>query len=306
VKVLVTGAEGFIAKQLLVSRLYNFIPVSRRGEGKGGIAIGDMLEFSGWRELFSGVDVVVHLAARVHHMDDENPEAYRGVNTDVVRRMAEAAVIARVKRFIFISTVKVNGEGTQEGRQYLPCDVPSPKDPYSVSKYEAEQCLLEIAKKTQMEVVIIRPPLIYGEGVKGNFNNLLKLAKSGLPLPFGAIENRRSMIYLGNMTDFIIRCIDHPKAVNQIFLVSDGYDLSINRLIKELRLAMDKPIRLLSVPMWVFTLVGRLTGKSVVVDRLCGSLQVDGIKTNALLGWTPPYTVRQGLQLTVSAFLKNK
>lgn len=309
--IIISGLSGFVGSGLLGPLAQHNITALGRtklSSYHGDFHFADINGSSDYSDFLKNNDVFIHCAARVHIMGQSSLDPlteFREINVNGTLNLARQAASAGIRRFIFISSIKVNGEGTQSGTHFSPCDTPAPSDPYSVSKYEAEQGLQEIAKKTGMEVVIIRPPLIYGVGVKGNFHSLLKLAKSGLPLPFRSIHNKRSMVYLGNLIDFIVKCIDHPKAANEIFLISDGSDLSISGLIRQLRLAMVKPIRLLPMPEWLFTFAGKIFGKSAVIERLCGSLQVDSNKTNALLGWAPPYTVKRGLQLTVDDFLKN-
>ena len=244
-------------------------------------------------------NVVVHAAARVHIMRDIVSDPlleYRKVNVDGTLNLARQSARAGVERFVFISSIKVNGEETVVGHAFRPEDEAKPVDPYGISKWEAEQGLRKIAKETGMEVVIIRPPLVYGPGVKGNFANLIKLVRKGLPLPLGAIHNRRSMIALDNLVDLIITCIDHPNAANQVFLASDGQDLSTTELLQGLAQAMGRSSRLLPVPGALLSLAATILGKKPVVDRLLGSLQVDISKTRELLDWTPPISVDDGLR----------
>jgi len=310
--IIITGLSGFVGSSLLKPlALHNITALGRTklATFDGEFHFVELDGSSSYSDYLKNNDVLIHCAARVHVMAEKTSDSladFRQINVSGTLNLARQAASVGIKRFIFISSIKVNGECTQTGLQFSPSDIPAPQDPYSVSKYEAEQGLQEIAKITGMEVVIIRPPLVYVEGVKGNFYSLLKLAKTGFPLPFGAIRNKRSMVYLDNLTDFIVKCIEHPKAANEIFLISDGNDLSIPMLIKYLRLSMVKPIRLLPVPVWLFALIGWVTGKTAVIERLCGSLQVDSSKASTLLNWTPPYTVKQGLQKTVDAFLKYK
>lgn len=311
-QILVTGITGFVGRAL-ICQLNQSRRFRVRGAGRNSCvdAVSDyyVVELgteASWRPAVAGVDTVIHCAARVHIMQDSASDAlaeFRRVNVDGTLELARQAAAAGVKRFIFISSVKVNGECTQPGNPFCESDTAAPEDPYGVSKCEAEQGLRALAAATGMALVIIRPPLVYGTGVKGNFLNLLKLARTGLPLPLGAIRNQRSMIYVGNLVDLIIRCIDHPAAANQTFLVSDGRDLSTSELLKDLRSNMALPARLLPVPPFLLYLAGRLMRKSALVDRLCGSLQVDSSKIRTLLDWTPPYTVESGLHETVKNFL---
>jgi nucleoside-diphosphate-sugar epimerase len=202
-----------------------------------------------------------------------------------------------IKRFIFLSSIKVNGESTYNGQPFTADDKPNPLDNYAISKYEAEIGLKEISKNTDMEVVIIRPSLIYGVGVKANFEALIKFINKGFPLPFASIKNnKRSFVSLDNLNDLIIKCIDHPDAANQIFLVSDGSSLSTRKLVEKIAGAMNKKIKLINIPISLLYLVAKLLGKEDAIIRLTGSLEVDITKTNDVLGWFPPFTVNEGLQ----------
>lgn len=314
-RILITGVNGFLGRALL-DQLNMSQPFNVRGAGRSSgrnfisdYHFADLGADVNWCPIVTGVYAVIHCAARVHIMQDSatDPLAeFRRINVDGTLALARQAAAVGVKRFIFISSIKVNGESTHPGEPFLESDLASPEDPYGVSKWEAEQGLRTLAETTGMAVVIIRPPLVYGPGVKGNFLNLLKLARSGLPLPLGSIHNQRSMIYLGNLVDLIIKCIDHPAAINQTFLASDGRDLSTTELLQLLRRAMNLPARLLPVPQSLLLLLGRLTGRAALIDRLCGSLQVDIHKARTLLDWTPPYTVEDGIQETVSYFMSEK
>jgi nucleoside-diphosphate-sugar epimerase len=252
-----------------------------------------------WADLLLGQDVVIHTAARAHVMEDEVADAlaeYRRVNVDGTLNLARQAAAAGVKRFIFISSIKVNGEQTPLGQPFTADDTPAPEDAYGISKWEAEQGLLQLASETDMEVVIIRPPLVYGPGVKGNFANMIKLVSKGLPLPLGAIHNQRSLVALDNLVDLIVTCIDHPAAANQVFLAGDGQDLSTTRLLRCVARALGKPSRLIPVPASFLKLAAALLGKKAVAQRLLGSLQLDISKARHLLGWTPPITVEEGFR----------
>jgi len=246
-----------------------------------------------------GIDVLVHCAARVHVMHENTSDPlseFRRVNVAGTLALARQAATAGVRRFIFLSSVKVNGEETVLSHSYRADDVPSPQDPYGISKLEAEQGLMKVAADTGMEVVIIRPPLVYGSGVKGNFASMMKLVEKGLPLPLGAIHNKRSLIGIDNLVDLIIRCIDHPAAANQVFLAGDGEDLSTTELLRGVANAMGKPARLIPVPAVLLQLGATLLGKKAMAQRLLGSLQVDISKTCEVLDWKPPYTVEEGLR----------
>ena len=312
-KILLTGATGFIGSVLLnyvVKAQHQVVAVSRKLNNpdlsSDQVFIDSIGVMTDWCSSLLACDVVIHCAARAHIMSDEASDplaAYREVNTAGTLNLAKQAADAGVKRFIFISSIKVNGESTTNSPKFLETDQLVPDDPYGLSKYEAEAGLRDIAQETDMEVVIIRPPLVYGSGVRANFLNLIKLAATKYPLPFGLIANQRSMIYVNNLADFIVKCIDHPNAANQIFLVSDGRDLSLRELLILLRKAMGRSARLLPVPEYMFRFAGVVTGKRELVDRLTGSLQVDSNKAQKLLNWRAPYTVEEGIQTTVDDFL---
>ncbi len=298
---LVTGATGFVGRAVATKlNTQELRLLSRRdpciAEAKFCKAgISSSIDYLNYLEK---VDVVIHCAARVHVMNDKETDPialYREVNTFGTLNLARQAATAGVKRFIFISSVKVNGESTVSGKPFTAFDFANPSDPYGISKAEAELALQELSVETGMELVIIRPPLVYGPGVKANFAAMLKLAKKNLPLPLGAIHNCRSMVALDNLVDLIVTCIDHPKAANQTFLVSDDQDISTTELLKLMIRAAGKRPRLIPVPMSWFRLAGKLTGKQAVVDRLCGNLQVDIIHTKETLSWKPPITVEEGI-----------
>lgn len=301
-QVLVTGASGFLGQGLsrrlradgcLVTALSRHTPMV---VGEPWVQVH---RYDGEESLWVGQDCVVHLAARVHVMNDavQDPLVeFRAANVDLTAHLAQLAAKAGVRRFIFISSVKVNGEETQADRPFTAEDTPQPHDPYGISKMEAEQALSAVAAQTGMEIVIIRPPLVYGPGVRANFGALLRAVARGVPLPLGAIPNRRSLVALDNLVDLIVTCISHPKAAGQIFLVSDGEDLSTSSLIRRMAEAMGRSARLFDVPVWVLQILGKLTGKSNAVQRLCGNLQVDISKTEAVLNWKPPISVDEGLR----------
>lgn len=314
-KVLVTGASGFLGKSLCEELTYekiNFVTVLRKihAASKHCVFIDSLNSRTDWTNAFIDIDVVTHCAARVHVMNESTSNSldlFREVNTAGTLNLAKQAADAGVKRFIFISSIKVNGESTVLSKPFLPDDEMAPQDPYGVSKAEAEQELRDIAKQTGMEVVIIRPPLVYGPGVKANFAALMKLASLGVPLPFGCFKNnRRSMVYIDNLVDLIVKCISHPKAANQTFLVSDDDDLSTTRMIKELSLSLGNKGWMLPIPVKLFEILGKLTGKSDIIERLCGSLLVDISKTKQLLDWQPPVTVKDAFLETASHFTLNR
>ena len=310
-KVLVTGASGFVGCAVW-QRLNNMSGVQAVGcvsradafsdTNAAIVTVGDLSAQTDWTVALAGADAVVHLAARVHVMRDtvRDPLAeFRRVNTEGTLNLARQAAAAGVKRFVFISSLKVNGEVTQPGHAFTEDDVSSPQDAYGQSKQEAEQGLRQIASTTGMEVVIIRPPLVYGPGVKANFASLMRAVQRGWPLPLGAVLNQRSFVALDNLVDLIVTCITHPRAANQTFLVSDGKDLSTPDLIKRMARAMNRPARLMPVPVWALKAGASLLGKGDEVQRLCGNLQVDISKARSLLGWVPPVSVEEGLRRAV-------
>jgi len=283
---LLTGATGFVARRLFAAL----------GGRPGVLSLRSASE--GWAEALRHRECVVHLAARVHVMRDVSDDpmaAFREANVTSTLTLANLASNAGVKRFIFISSVKVNGEQTLPGHPFRATDVPAPQDPYGISKMEAEVGLREIASQTGMEVVIIRPPLVYGPGVKANFASMVRWLQRGLPLPLGAIHNRRSLVALDNVVDLIITSIDHPAAANQTLMVSDGEDVSTTELLQRMGKALGKPARLIPVPQRMLELGAALLGKQAVAQRLFSSLQVDVQPTRQLLGWTPPVSLDEGL-----------
>ena len=265
------------------------------------VSVGDVGPETVWGEALIDINTVIHLAARVHMMKDDvsDPlEEFRHVNVEGTFKLARQAAACGVKRFIFLSTVKVNGEETS-GQPFSEQSPPHPQDSYAVSKFEAELGLQLIARETDMEVVIIRPPLVYGPAVKGNFQSMMRWINKGIPLPLGAIRNHRSLVGLDNLVDFIITCIDHPAAANQTFLVADGEDLSTTDLLRRVGQVMGKPARLIPVPMSALKFGARLLGKQTMAQRLCGNLQVDISRARKVLGWSPPVSVDEGLRRAV-------
>ncbi|MFH1215342.1 MAG: SDR family oxidoreductase [Pseudomonadota bacterium] len=308
--VVLTGANGFIGStlmHLLRERSREFRPIVRQRCGLArSVAVGEIGPLTEWSTVLQRADSVVHMAARVHIMRDEaaDPLAeFRRVNVEGTLNLARQAAKAGVKRFVYLSSIKVNGEQTLPGQFFTEEDVPAPLDPYSISKYEAEEGLRNLAQKTGIEVVIIRPPLVYGPGVKANFLNMMHWLYKGVPLPLGAIHNRRSLMALDNLVDFVITCLDHPAAANQVFLVSDGEDLSTTELLRRMGLALGRPARLIPVPVSLLTAGAALLGRRDMAQRLCGSLQVDISKVRTLLGWKPPISVDEVLRRTAQGFL---
>ena len=306
-KILVTGSSGFVGQALcvgLVAQQFDVLAAARSDivvPGCKPLIVNNIDAKTEWTSALADVDVVVHLAARVHVMNDTSVDPlaeFRQVNVDGTLNLARQAASAGVKRFIFISSVKVNGEHTEAGKPFTEDAVPEPQDAYGISKLEAEQGLLTIAQDTRMEVVIIRPPLIYGAGVKANFASMMRAVKRGIPLPLGAIHNQRSFVYVGNLVSMIMRCVDHPAAANQIFLVSDGHDLSTTELLCGCAEALGVKARLLPVPQKMLEIGAALLGKRAVAQRLCGNLQVDISKARTMFGWTPPFSVADGLKAT--------
>lgn len=313
-KLLVTGATGFVGRALqqrILADGEHDLTIAARSvvdapSAVSVVSVADLTAATDWSDALQGIDTVIHSAARVHVMDDTSADPlaeFRKVNVDGTLNLACQAVEAGVKRFIFISSIKVNGEGTEPCMPYTADAKPNPVDPYGISKYEAEQALMVLAQETGLEVVIVRPVLVYGPGVKANFRSVMKCVSRGLPLPLGAIHNKRSLIGLDNLVSLILTCVVHPAAVNQVFLASDGNDLSTTQMLQELGVALDRPARLLPIPVSWLNLVFTLLGKKSLSQRLCGSLQVDITKNQQLLGWTPPVTVEDAMRKTAQAYL---
>ncbi|WP_352296981.1 SDR family oxidoreductase [Pseudoalteromonas sp. 20-MNA-CIBAN-0454] len=304
-RLLVTGYSGFVGK-ILVSQLndnYQLNLLGRKPSNLGCVYTHSIDSKSSYADALGNVDVVVHCAARVHIMDDvanDSLNEFRAVNTLGTLNLAKQAAQAGVKRFIFLSTIKVNGESTSGKAPFTASDNAAAEDPYGISKAEAEQQLLELGKQTGMEIVIIRPPLIYGEGVKANFASLMRFVGKGLPLPFRAIKNnKRSLVSVYNLVDLIKVCIEHPNAANQIFLASDDHDLSTAEMVALMAKVQGKRNAAIPLPTWCFKLAGKLLNKNDVIDRLTGSLQLDITHTKNTLNWTPPYSVEHGFKLAV-------
>lgn len=310
-KVLVTGASGFVGKHLCVALKSAQIDViaARRDNSKlrdDSVArVGDIDAETDWSAALEGVDVVVHLAARVHIMSEtaNSPLAeFRKVNVLGTQRLGRCAAEAGVRRFIYISTIKVLGERT-ENRPFLHTDTAKPCDPYALSKLEAEQALMRIEENSGLDLVILRPPLIYGPGVGGNFLRILNLIYRGIPLPFGLIRNARSMLAVSNFCDVIKICLDHPDATGETFLIADGSDTSTPNLFRMIGDRMGKSARLVPFPKRLLKLVGKLFRRSSEIDRLCGSLQVDIEHTKRILNWSPRTSLEEGVHSVVDWYL---
>ena len=310
-KVLVTGANGFIGRGLLgqLRRDDQFEPVALvrhpAAESVEGVEkrVGGSLEDRNDRvDVLEGIGTVVHLAARAHVLDESEGdplEAFRRVNVEGTLRLARQAAEVGVRRFVFVSSIGVNGNET--ARPFTEGDAPSPQEPYAVSKREAEDGLRELAADTGMELVIIRPPLVYGPGAPGNFGSLLRWVHKGVPLPLGAVtQNRRSLVALDNLVDLIVMCLEHPAAAGETFLVADGEDVSTAGLLRKVGDALERPARLVPVPVWMLRAGAAALGKREMARRLLGSLQVDASKAREVLGWVPPVSLDEGLRRAVA------
>ncbi len=312
----VTGASGFVGRAVcaaLRAQDMTVRPLLRQRPGRypdqSALVVGEIGPDTDWQQALQGLDVVVHCAAHVHRMGDgadNQTSAYQRVNTDGTLQLARCAALAGVRRLVFISSVKVLGESTPHGHPFRHDTPPSPQDPYGQSKWAAEQGLWRIAAETGLEVVVIRPPLVYGQGVGANFAALIRLVRSGWPLPLGLVNNRRSMVGLRNVVDLICRCTTDPKAAGQTFLVSDGEDLSTPDLVLRLAKAMGCRARIWRVPVAWLKLAGQMAGRSAQIDRLTSSLQVDISRTCERLDWHPPHTVDEELALAVGNAGRNK
>lgn len=301
--ILVTGASGLVGQALcthLERNGHTVLRAVRRASTADELPISNIDGATSWRQVLrEDLDAIVHLAARVHVMQEESADAdtlYRQTNTEGTLNLARQCAAAGVRRFVFVSSIKVLGEGRDS--PYQPYDEAHPEGPYAISKWEAEQGLREIAATSGMEVVIVRPPLVYGPGVRANFLRLMMLVDRGWPLPFGSINNRRSLVFLGNLVDAIASCLTHPNATGKTYHVSDGEDVSTPELIRRLAHALGKPPRLLPVPRTWMRLAGRGLSKGPAVERLLGSLTVDSGSIRRELGWSPPYTMQNALEQT--------
>ncbi len=317
IRILVTGANGFIGRALL-HRLVALPDLSVRAAVRDpasdlsakvdSISVGNISDTTDWRPAVSDIDVVIHTAGRAHVMRETHSDPlleFRRVNVQGTLSLARQASEAGVRRMLFLSSIKVNGERTLEGSPFRSGDPPTPLDPYGQSKLEAELGLSALARETGLSTVILRLPLVYGPGVKGNFNRLMQFVKSGIPLPFGMIHNQRSMINVENLTDLVLRCVLAKVVDGRTLLASDARDLSTSELISLIASAMGKTPRLFPAPLPLLRVVGSLLGMRAEIDRLCSSLQLDITETRRLLNWKPAVSVEQGIQQTVQAFLKH-
>lgn len=312
-RVLVTGARGFVGSALvpaLGTRGWLVRTVVRTAgnacANSEEIVVASFDDSRAWTDALRDVDCIVHLAARVHVMQDavaDPLDSFRKVNVEGTRALSDAAAKAGVRRLVFLSSIKVNGESTSGRAPFTENDLPAPADPYGVSKREAEDGLLALGRDGPMEVVVIRPPLVYGPGVKANFRVMMQWLQRGVPLPLGAIHNRRTLVGLDNLVDLIATCLVHPSAANQVFLAGDGEDLSTTELLRRLAAALGVPARVVPVPASWLEVAAALLGKRAVAQRLCGDLQVDISKARKLLGWMPPVTVDEGLRRTAAHFV---
>ncbi|HWX00133.1 SDR family oxidoreductase [Collimonas sp.] len=306
-KKLITGANGFVGSALCAELRHRGTPVVasvRRKEFDAQYEIGDITANTNWKSALEGCDTVFHLAARVHLMNDTSNDplaSFRATNVDATLNLAQQAAEANIKRFVFASSVKVNGEETFN-KPFLASDDPHPVDPYGQSKLEAEIALKELSLSSGMEVVIIRPPLVYGPGVRANFLRLMQLVQWNVPLPLGAIHNARSMVSLDNLVDFLVICGQHPNAAGEIFMVSDDNDVSISQLLRLIASAMGKKIFLPPIPSKLIEVCAGISGKTAIANRLLGSLQVDIEHTKLTLNWQPVESLQQAIAKTVAHF----
>lgn len=317
-RVLVTGASGFVGAAVvrkLVADGRHAVRAAVRRPLAGldrrveQAIVGDLGRDTRWDDALRDVDAIVHAAARVHVMHEQAADplqVFRAVNVDGTLHLARTAAAAGVRRFVFVSSIKVNGDATPAGRPFRAGDAPAPVDAYGLSKREAEDALRTLAQATPMQVAIVRAPLVYGPGVKANFASLMRAVAHGVPLPLGAIDNRRSLVALDNLVDLLVTCIEHAAAANRTFLAGDGEDLSTPDLLRRLGVALGRPARLLPVPPRWLELGAALAGRGAAAQRLCQSLQVDIGDTQRTLDWRPPVTVDAALRATAAHFLAQR
>lgn len=308
----VTGANGFVGRQLvssLADRGFRTTAIARHPydvpEGALWVQSPSLDAAADWSRSVDGLDVLIHCAGRAHILNDTASDpaaAFEGINAEGTAQLARQAAARNVRRFVFLSSIKVNGESTLPGHPYTADDQPAPRDAYGASKLNGERALFAIGAQTGMEIVVIRPPLIYGPGVSANFYSLMKAIALGIPMPFGSIRNERSLLFLGNLVDLILCTIDHPAAAGQVFLARDGCDLSTSELTKRLATALEKRVRSLNIPAAALWALATLLGKRLLAQRTLCSLAVDDTATRRRLGWSPPFTIAQGLSVTAHAF----
>ncbi|MDP9589437.1 UNVERIFIED_ORG: UDP-glucose 4-epimerase [Shinella zoogloeoides] len=289
---LVTGASGFVGSHLMEEMTRRGLPVRgvTQGMAPGLMTIPSYGAEMKWSNCLEGVDTVVHLAARVHVMRETASDPlslFREANVTATLNLARQAAEAGVRRFVFVSSIKVNGERTEPGKPFTADDPPNPQDPYGISKAEAEAALTTLGRETGMEITIIRPPLVYGPGVKGNFRSVMKWAASGMPSIFAAVNNKRSFVHVENLCDLLVTVLDHPQAANQVFLVSDGYDLSTHELIERMAIQAGRRPKSIPVAPVILNIIGRFTRRHAALERLTQSLQVDIEQTSRKLNWHP-------------------
>ena len=316
-KIFITGANGFIGKSLCqtLSKLNRSVVGTVRSKnsfltlpGVKFVLVKDNSFQTNLSQTLEDCEYIIHCAGKAHVMNKKDKlDDYNLVNTEFTKNLAIQAAKAGVKRLVFLSSVKVNGESTdevsdnivvkyQKNKVFTHSHLPKPEDPYSISKFEAEKLLWKVSIKTGLEVTVVRMPLVYGSGVKGNLERLIKFVKSGLPLPLGRVQNQRSMIGIDNLVDLLIRCIEHPDAAGKTFLVSDGEDLSTPDLINHIASSMGRRARLFDVPIFLLKIAGCVLGKKKEIDRLIGSLKIDNSYTREVLNWTPPVSVTEGIR----------
>lgn len=308
---LVTGANGFVGSALcdeLAARSLHYRAVTRNArDGDQFYACGELNDHTPWLSALEHIDVVVHLAARVHVMRDAAADPlseFRRTNVEGTMNLARQAVEAGVRRFVFVSSVKVNGECSLPGEVFSESVARAPTDPYALSKWEAEQALIRLGNETGLEVVIVRPPLVYGPGVRANFLQLLNGVYRGWPTPFKAISNKRSLLFVGNLADALILCATHDEAAGQTYLLDDGIALSSSELVAAIANSLGVPNRDFSIPLWALNMAARVLGRQAVVERLTQSLVVSNKKIVTQLGWRPPFTIDEGLHLTAEWYAR--
>jgi len=305
--ILVTGAGGFVGKAVIseLTRRGIFYRAVTRRPHDGYLGIGNIDPATDWAHALEGVETVVHLASRAHVLNEKvaGPATrFQSADVDATLNLARQAATAGVKRFVFISSIKVNGEATLPGRPFTAEDAPNPQNPYAKSKFDAEHRLFALSTETGLEVSVVRPPLVYGPGVKANFATIMEWVNRGIPLPFGAVSNKRSFVFLDNLADLIILTAIHPKAGGQVFLVSDGEDISTAELLQRMAQALGRPSWIMPVPAPVLTFAAAALGQRALTSRLTASLQADIGKTRDLLGWAPHRSVSEGLWQTARSF----